>query len=848
MPGHEGDSDALLRQQSALARFGELALRADHLDDILTEACRLVSGALGTDLAKVMEVQPDGKSLLVRAGIGWNPGVVGVVTVTAARGTSEGHALQTGEPMISSDIDHDTQFEFPAFLIEHGVKAVANVAIIGRDGQRAYGVLQVDSRTPRVFTESDTAFLSTYANMIAAAVQRLAATADLREREARLRRSEDRFRRIAEIETVGVLFFDARRRIFDGNEVFLRMSGFTGEEVAAGQVTWEAITPPEWMPATMTALDQLAETGQRTPLEREYIRKDGSRWWGLSAGRMLDQGVGVELVLDVTDRKRAEQAVQDSEARLRALVEGIPQLVFRSHSSGERIWGSSQWIDYTGLPEARSLGLGWLDAIHPADREATMAAWAVAERDGRYDVEHRTYHAARGEYSWFQTRATPVRDGAGRVIEWFGTSTEIDDQVRARQMLAVHREELEAEVAARTADLSRALDSLQTEMAERERAEGALRHMQKMEAVGQLTGGIAHDFNNMLQGIAGSLEMAGRRAAEGRTDDTLRFLRPAQQALERAAGLTRRLLAFARRQRLEPKLVDADALVAGMADLIRRTVGPAVQLDLHLRDGRARVLCDPNELESALLNLCINARDAMPDGGHLIMGTADVTFEAADLAQEQAAQPGDYVMISVTDTGTGMPPDVLERAFEPFFTTKLLGHGTGLGLSQVYGFVQQSGGLVRLESVPGHGTTVSICLPQHLKVAPSVLPAETPDPKVAQPGQAILLVDDETIAREAMAARLGELGYRVLEAADGPAALSIVDGGAPVDLLVTDVGLPNGMNGRQVAEAVRERHPGVPVLFITGYAGTELPPGSEVIDKPFELNALARRVQGLLAK
>ncbi|MBN8898177.1 MAG: response regulator [Rhodospirillales bacterium] len=318
--------------------------------------------------------------------------------------------------------------------------------------------------------------------------------------------------------------------------------------------------------------------------------------------------------------------------------------------------------------------------------------------------------------------------------------------------------------------------------------------------------------------------------------------------MERAAGLTRRLLAFARRQRLEPKLVDADALVAGMADLIRRTVGPAVQLDLHLRDGRARVLCDPNELESALLNLCINARDAMPDGGHLIMGTADVTFEAADLAQEQAAQPGDYVMISVTDTGTGMPPDVLERAFEPFFTTKLLGHGTGLGLSQVYGFVQQSGGLVRLESVPGHGTTVSICLPQHLKVAPSVLPAETPDPKVAQPGQAILLVDDETIAREAMAARLGELGYRVLEAADGPAALSIVDGGAPVDLLVTDVGLPNGMNGRQVAEAVRERHPGVPVLFITGYAGTELPPGSEVIDKPFELNALARRVQGLLAK
>ncbi|KAA2211586.1 response regulator [Pseudoroseomonas oryzae] len=409
-------------------------------------------------------------------------------------------------------------------------------------------------------------------------------------------------------------------------------------------------------------------------------------------------------------------------------------------------------------------------------------------------------------------------------------------------------QQLEAQVAARTAELRRALESLRAEVEQREQAEANLRQMQKMEAVGQLTGGIAHDFNNMLQGIAGSLEIAQLRAAEGRTAEVLRYLEPARQALDRAAGLTRRLLAFARRQRLEPKPVDADALVAGMADLVRRTVGPSIRLELHLRDGRARVLCDSAELESALLNLCINARDAMPEGGRLTIGTEDVRFSAADLVGQEGAAPGDYVEISVTDTGNGMPTDVMERVFEPFFTTKPIGQGTGLGLSQVYGFVRQSGGVVRIESALGRGTTVRVRLPQHAQVHMVKEPDTAPVPNEAGPDQTVLLVDDEDVAREAAAERLRELGYRVLEAADGPAALHLLDGGARIDMLVTDVGLPNGMNGRQVAEAVRERRPGIPLLFITGYAGTELPPGSEVIDKPFELDTLARRVQAALAR
>jgi PAS domain S-box-containing protein len=844
----KSDTSDLLRQQITLARFGELALRSDDLDKILTEACRLVGEALGTDLAKVMELQDDGETLLVRAGVGWKPGVVGTASSKASDRTSEGHALKTNRAMISPDIALETRFSYPPFLVENGVKAVANVVILGGNDQPPFGLLQIDSRQPRRFTDSDAAFLRTYANLITAAVNRLRTAEDLQDREARLRKSEERFRRIAEIETVGVIVFDTDGRITDGNAAFLRMSGFTRADLEAGRLRWDKLTPPEWMPQSLRVLEELKATGQGTPFEKQYIRKDGSRWWGLFAGRMLDDDTAVELVLDITDRKAAEHALRDSEARQRSLIEGIPQLVFRSHSSGERIWGSLQWVVYTGLSEAESLGLGWLNAVHPDDRAQTMAAWAEADARGLFSVEHRTYHAAGGTYRWFQSRATPVRDVDGHIVEWFGTSTDIDDQVRAREVLSRDREDLEAQIAERTAELRTAMDSLQAEMLQRERAEAALRQVQKMEAVGQLTGGIAHDFNNMLQGIAGSLELGRLRAGQGRTEDVQRFLDAARQAVDRAAGLTRRLLAFARRQRLAPKPVDADELVAGMADLIRRTMGPAVRLELRLRDGRVRVLCDPSELENALLNLCINARDAMPDGGHLTISTDDVRLSAMDIIGQEGAKPGDYVAISVADTGQGMPADVLERAFEPFFTTKPIGQGTGLGLSQVYGFVRQSGGIVRLESESGKGTTVRLCLPQQEQVNTAQGPNTAPAPGEAQLGQAVLLVDDEDIVRAAVAERLRELGYRVLEAADGPVALRHLDGGARLDMLVTDVGLPNGLNGRQVAEAVRERCPGIPVLFITGYAGMELPPGSEVIDKPFNLDTLARRVQAALAR
>jgi len=442
-------------------------------------------------------------------------------------------------------------------------------------------------------------------------------------------------------------------------------------------------------------------------------------------------------------------------------------------------------------------------------------------------------------------------EAAERVVAGLaGQAASAIDNARLFRAAQRAKETLEARVEARTQDLRQAIATLHEEVLERERTEDALRQSQKMEAVGQLTGGIAHDFNNMLQGIGGALETVQRRVAQGRTAELGPLMEAARQGVTRAAALTHRLLAFARRQALDPRPVEPDALIKGMEELIRRTVGPGIKVELGLRDGVWSVLCDPNQLENALLNLAINARDAMADGGKLTLATKDLRLSASDVAGQDGITPGDYVEISVADTGTGMDEATRARAFEPFFTTKPIGHGTGLGLSQLYGFVRQSGGLVRLDSAPGRGTAVRLYLPRHHRG--EAAPDAEPDLEEAVAGGSgtVLLVEDEDGVRAVAAERLRELGYEVLEAGDGPAALRLLRPGRRVDLLVSDVGLPGGMNGRQVADTARERRPGLPVLFITGYAGSafdgRLAPGMEVITKPFALEALAARVQAML--
>jgi CheY-like chemotaxis protein len=320
--------------------------------------------------------------------------------------------------------------------------------------------------------------------------------------------------------------------------------------------------------------------------------------------------------------------------------------------------------------------------------------------------------------------------------------------------------------------------------------------------------------------------------------------------MQQAAALTSRLLTFARRQTLQTQPVVLKTLIQGMGALIRSTVGPSVRVMAELDGGEWTVLCDPNQLESALLNLAINARDAMPDGGTLTIGVRDVHLDETDIVGLDDAKPGDYVMITVADTGTGMDEVIQRRVFEPFFTTKPLGQGTGLGLSQLYGFVRQSDGIVRLASAPGQGTIVSLYLPRNESAGAMEAPVRHVAPTGTGGTETVLLVEDESGVRATTAQWLRELGYSVVEAGDGPEALRLLRSTSRVDVLVTDVGLPNGLNGRQIAEFAREHRPGLPVLFITGYAGAalegQLASGMQLIGKPFELDALALRVRDLL--
>jgi PAS domain S-box-containing protein len=416
---------------------------------------------------------------------------------------------------------------------------------------------------------------------------------------------------------------------------------------------------------------------------------------------------------------------------------------------------------------------------------------------------------------------------------------EIRERRRAQEQLRELNETLERRV--------------EEEVAERAKTEEALRQAQKMEAVGQLTGGIAHDFNNLLTGIIGSLDMMQRRIAKGETDRIERYATTAITSANRAAALTHRLLAFSRRQPLDPKPVNANRLVTGMEELLRRTIGEAIRLEMVTAGGLWQTLCDPHQLESAILNLAINARDAMPDGGRLTIETCNAHLDTAYAAKIREMKPGQYICICVTDTGTGMSPDVITKAFDPFFTTKPLGLGTGLGLSMIYGFARQSEGYAKIYSEVGQGTTVKLYLPRHYGDAEEVSegPGEVTEAIGAATGEVVVVVEDETAVRDLVTDVLQELGYRIVEAVDGPSGLKLLQSDMRVDLLVTDIGLP-GLNGRQLADHARQHRPGLKVLFMTGYAENAtiangfLEPGMQMITKPFAIDALATRVRDMI--
>jgi PAS domain S-box-containing protein len=564
------------------------------------------------------------------------------------------------------------------------------------------------------------------------------------------------------------------------------------------------------------------------------------RWIARTSQEVNDDGKRrvLGIVQDVTERVLAQQALKASEAQFRTFAQAMPNHVWTSGPDGQADWFNQKVYNYTGAAEGMLDGALWLKVVHPEDIDRVTDLWARSLASGeQYEVEFRIRRAD-GIYRWHLVRAAAIRNDSGEIVRWIGANTDIEDQKLAARALSELNTTLETQVALRTSELML--------------AEEALRQSQKMEAVGQLTGGIAHDFNNLLTGITGALDLVRRRMAAGRTDDLDRFMDAAATSAQRAAALTHRLLAFARRQSLDTKPSAVNPLITGLEDLLRRTLGEHVELDCILDANLWPAMADANQLESALLNLAINARDAMPSGGKLTIETTNTHLDAAYARINDNVEVGDYVVISVSDTGVGMSANVIAKAFDPFFTTKPIGEGTGLGLSMIYGFVKQSGGHVRIYSEEGMGTTVKLFLRRaDHDGQSSAREAEAKPPRGR--GEMVLVVEDDATVRLLVTEVLGELGYRYMEAPDARTAIPLLESSQGIDLLITDVGLPV-MNGRQLAEIARQHRPDLKILFVTGYAqnaafrGDFLAPGMEMMTKPFALDALGTKIREMIER
>ncbi|WP_426956909.1 PAS domain S-box protein [Muricoccus radiodurans] len=621
-----------------------------------------------------------------------------------------------------------------------------------------------------------------------------------------------------------IYMLDPQGRVVSWNPGAEQIKGYAAQEIIGEHFSRFYTEEDRAAGVPGEALRAAAETG-RFAAEAWRQRKDGTRFWAMVViDRITQDGqlIGfAKITRDLTERRRAQLAALESERQFRLLVQGVTDYAIYMLSPEGRVSSWNAGAErIKGYAAAEIIGEHFSRFYIPEDRASGLPGRALeaARRDGHYEAE-----------GW-RIRKDGTRLWAGVVIDSI-----YDDGVLIG-----------------FAKITRDLTERREVQLELEQSREQLFQSQKMEAVGHLTGGLAHDFNNLLTGITGSLELMRTRLGQGRTNELGRYIDAARGAADRAAALTHRMLAFARRQTLDPKPTDPNRLVAGMMALVENTVGPQIAVEVRTAPDLWPTRCDPNQLENALLNLCINARDAMPHGGRLTITTANAAVDPRQ-GRAQGVEPGEYVSISVADSGVGMTPEVAARAFDPFFTTKPTGLGTGLGLSMIYGFARQSGGHARIETEPGRGTAVQLLLPRyHGATEAEEGSTASAAPARAGDGETVLVVDDEPTVRMLVTEVLQELDYAAREAADGASGLRVLQSDARVDLLITDVGLPGGMNGRQLADAARQLRPGLKILFITGYAENavigsgQLEPGMHLLTKPFAMESLAGRIRAII--
>jgi PAS domain S-box-containing protein len=658
--------------------------------------------------------------------------------------------------------------------------------------------------------------------------------------ENALRESEHRLALAQEGAGLGVWDWDLATNEIHWSPQMFGVLGLDPEHNAADPYgAWLRVLHPQDREAAHAHAQRFRENPESFTLDFRIVRPDGAVRWILSKGTVLADRDGravraVGINMDITERKRAEEALRDSEQRFRTMLEALPHIAFVLRPDGEMEFWNRQYVAYIG--EVRTDLQSRADFHHPEDRAHALAVRAAGVGSGSEYAFEARLRRHDGVYRWHTINVRPLRHDTV-IVAWLGTAVDIDDVQRANEVL-------EQRVEDRTAALDAVNRALKRQIQDRERAETALLQAQKMEAIGQITGGVAHDFNNLLTAVIGCLEMIPLERSRERI---AKLSRTALRAAARGASLTQQLLSFARRQTLKPVVADLNTMLVEMEMLLRRGVGEATEVALHRHPGLWPCEVDPAQFQAAVMNLVMNARDAMPQGGRLFIETRNI--DRAQPPQGLDLQPREYVALAVRDVGEGMTPEVLARAFEPFFTTKDVGKGSGLGLSMVYGFAKQSGGDVHIESAPGLGTCVTIYLPRSESAAGHGK-AEREHENPERGSGNILLVEDDDDVREVSAAILRGLGYRVMVAANGPQALSLLRSRERFDVLFTDVVMPLGMSGLDLARQAQALRPGLKVLLTTGQAGavdrerSALP----VILKPFRPFEISRLLTELMGR